>query len=76
MNEYAAHLFQCDQLIFSSCGSIKRVYEINKQESVLCVAVASLQEVAESRIILYAVVAFENGAQLIVANQPGTAVLL
>lgn len=63
MKEHASHLLQVDQLIYTSCRSSERAYEINKQEPVLYFAIACLQEETDSRIILHAVVATEKDSR-------------
>lgn len=76
MKERAAHLLQDDQLIYISCKSTERIYEINKRERELCLVVTSLHEEPNSEIILCAVVAAEDVAEQIVVDNTDTDVLV
>lgn len=76
MKEHVDNLLQDDQLIYISCESTERIFEINKQERDLCLVVTSLQEEPNSEIILHAVVAAEDVAQQIVVDNTDTDVLV
>lgn len=76
MKEHVDNLLQDDQLIYISCESTERIYEMNKQERDLCLVVTSLQEEPNSEIILHAAVAAEDVAQQIAVDNTDTDVLV
>ena len=63
-------------MLYTSCSSINHAYKIDKCQSVLCPALGSLQEEADSRIVLHCVVAAANHANQIVIDYPDTDVLV